>query len=330
MNKKIITNLLKFALAFGLLFALIQSGKLDFSLLAEVVKKPISLAIAFILMQVIIVLIAFRLRLLIQHRAENKISLIKMFFANWIGAFFNSVLPGSVTGDLVKILYIKDLDQKFTRRYLLLAVFLDRVIGLMGLIVVGGIVCIVNYSYLIELSPDLSHLIHINLLLLLGVLASICLIFIYPQLVHKALAPFKIGNLATKVINKVESIWKDLCQIRKQLLGLLGISMVVQTLSIIIFWYVTHPFAEGDFQLLNAFSILPVGFISIAIPISPAGLGVGHVVFDKLLNFINVTNGASLFNIYFFLVMFSNLTGVLPYLFYSNKKKIDLKNLESN
>ena len=46
----------------------------------------------------------------LNDRDPLKALLVSIFLVRVI--FFNSVLPGSVTGDLVKIFYIKELDEK--------------------------------------------------------------------------------------------------------------------------------------------------------------------------------------------------------------------------
>lgn len=330
MYKNIIKNILKFSLALGLIFWLVQSGKLDFKLLQKLIETPEIIAIAIFLMQFDHILVAIRLRIILRLKASSGLSFIRLFISNWIGIFFNSVLPGSVTGDIVKIFYIKDLDEKLSKKFLLVAVLIDRVVGLLGLIVVGGVVSLFNYETLIKLSPDVKTLININISLMACVFCVLLILFFFPSL------PIKLSNIGKKVsilkkiLLKLEEIWEDLCLFKNKLIALIGMSILIQSLGIFIFWYLVHPFAAGDMTLAATFSVMPIGFITIAIPIAPAGLGVGHVVFDNLLGYFNITNGASLFNIYFFVVLFSNLTGVIPYIFYSGKnhKKIHMADLE--
>ncbi|MBT4790200.1 MAG: flippase-like domain-containing protein [Halobacteriovoraceae bacterium] len=325
MQKTIITNLLKFSFAAGLIYWLVTSGKIDFSLLSQLMNKPLTIALIVIALQLDHMLVAFRLKVLIQKRAAKSINFLKLFISNWIGIFFNSVLPGSVTGDLIKIFYIQELDKNLTKKFLLISVLVDRVVGLIGLVLVGGITSLIHYKTLTALSYEVEKLVQVNIALVLGVFLTLGLIFFLPQLPPLISQFFQKKNIMAGLFNKLEEIWNDLCLFRNRLLLLIGLSVLVQSGAVLIFWYLTSPFAQGDFNLTTAFSIMPIGFISIAIPIAPAGLGVGHAVFDKLLGFFSITNGASLFNIYFFIVMFSNLTGVIPYILYPRKKKSVLK-----
>lgn len=331
MYKKIIINILKFSFALGLIFWLVQSGKLDFKLLLELLNTPFVIIISILLMQMDHILVAIRLRIILLQRAAKTLSLVRLFISNWIGIFFNSVLPGSVTGDLVKIFYIKDLDKNLTKKFLLIAVLMDRVVGLIGLLLIGGLASIINYDKLTSLSPDIAILIQTNIFLMFCVFLALAFLFFLPTIPNNIASFFIQKNILSNLFRKLEEIWNDLILFRKKLMALIGMSMTIQGIAILIFWYLVHPFAEGaKLEITTVFSILPIGFIALAVPIAPAGLGVGHVVFAKLLSFFQITNGASLFNIYFFVTMFSNLTGVIPYIFYSGKgnHKVHIEDIE--
>lgn len=321
MLKNIIINLLKMGLAGGLIYWLVQSGKLDFSLLNELIRTPSIIIMSLLFLQVVNGLITIRLRLLIEHRSKTGLPFFNLFCSSWIGLFFNSVLPGSVSGDLVKIFYIQKIDGSLSKKFLLLAVLIDRVIGLSGLIIVGGIASIVNYKTLAGLSPDVLILTQINIFLMICILGGFSLIYIAPKLPLIISGKLKGISRLQGILKKLEGLWIEFTNLKKKLLIQLGISMLIQALAIFIFWYITSPFAHGEFTLVSAFSIMPIGFISIALPIAPAGLGVGHVIFERLLSYFSVANGASLFNLYFFIVIGSNLTGVIPYVFMNNKKE---------
>lgn len=324
MLKKVILNILKMTFAGGLIYWLVKSDKLDFSLLNDLIQNPLPILTAIGLMQIIILLITIRLKFFLHLRTKSNLSTLRIYMANWIGLFFNSVLPGSVSGDLVKIFYIKKEDKHLSKKFLLLSVFVDRVVGLMGLVFLGGLVSLFNYGSLSSLSQDVSNLSKINIFLMLIIAVSLATIYIAPNLPLKISSSLKKIPISIlhKILNKLEIIWKDLILFKNKLIGQILISMVIQSISVFIFWSITSPYADNHFSLMTAFSIMPIGFISIALPIAPAGLGVGHVVFEKLLAFFQITNGASLFNLYFFVLMITNLTGVIPYLFFGTDKNI--------
>lgn len=326
----ILKGIFKLLFAFTLIYWLVRSGKLDFNLLAEAFEAPMKIICVILFLQLDNFIVAYRLKFLIQIKAKEAISFMGLFLANWIGIFFNSVLPGSVTGDVVKIFYIQHLDENLTKKYLLMSVFVDRVVGLLGLITISGIFSIVNYSTLSILSGEVKSLIHLNLALFVCVIITLILIFFFQNIPLLIAKPFEQVKVIGKIVTKLKEIWLDVCLFKNILMKVLSLSILIQGIAIFIFWFLTHPYAQGEFTLATAFTVMPIGFITLAIPIAPAGLGVGHVVFEKLLGFFAITNGASLFNIYFFVILISNLTGAIPYLMHSGKKDIKIKDIQDN
>ena len=330
MIKKIFVNLAKFLVAAGLIFWLISSGKLDFSLLTELLKSP---SIIFIVLAIYLadqVINAFRYLLILASKIQPPPSLGKIYIINWIGLFFSSVLPGSVTGDLVKIFYVKDMGKDLTKKFLIFSVLLDRVVGLTGLIIVGGISSVLFYSKLTALSPQIVHLVHTNIFLMLSATLCLALLFIAPNIGTNIFG--KIGQIKalSNVAQKLSDLWKNLVEFRSTLVKLTVLGMLAQSVNALIFWILAKNYAEGaSLDFTTVLSVFPIGQITMAIPIAPAGMGVGHAVFDKLLSFSQITNGASLFNIYFFFLISFNLMGIFSYIFYSGKthKKVHLQDI---
>ena len=60
--------------------------------------------------------------------------------------------------------------------------------------------------------------------------------------------------------------------------------------------------------------ILPVGMVLVALPISPGGLGVGHLAFEQLYRMIGLENGANIFHVVFMGQLALNMIGMIPYL----------------
>ena len=116
MYKKILVNIFKFSLALGLIYWLVQSGKLDFTLLNEVAKSPFKILLYISLFLGVLGIVAYRWRIILVDRCKKTLPYFLIFKSCWIGLFFNSVLPGSVSGDLIKVFYVKDLDEKLTKK----------------------------------------------------------------------------------------------------------------------------------------------------------------------------------------------------------------------
>jgi hypothetical protein len=67
---------------------------------------------------------------------EIRMRLSRAFVLNMVGAFYNTFMPGSTGGDLLKAYYASKLTPHRTRA--VMSVVVDRVIGLLALVILGG------------------------------------------------------------------------------------------------------------------------------------------------------------------------------------------------
>lgn len=319
MLKTLIKTFLKLSVAFALLYWLLKSGKLDLKLLGELVKNPWGILSAVFLAVLNLWLMSVRWRGILEARNSVKIPLRGLLRANWIGVFFSSVLPGSVTGDLVKILYVQEYDTKLSKKFVFVTILIDRVMGLSGLILLVGISSILFQGHILENAPAMKPLLQLNYVLSFIVICGIFVFIFFDRFVRRALS---MGEriLFPGIWQKFGDLWDDLVVIKKQMLKALGIAFFVQFTTVVIFWSLIYPFTTGKMDFVQALAFIPLGHIMLALPIAPSGLGVGHAIFQKLFEFSGISNGASLFNLYFVVMLCVNICGVIPYLL-SRKKQ---------
>ena len=314
---------LKFIFAISIIVWMIYNGKLDFSILTSSLQYKMAWAIGFFIMILNILLTTIRWKILLEIKSSTTLRLSTMIRLTWIGVFFSSVLPGIVTGDVVKLVYAKDLDKNLSKTYLLTSALMDRIIGLIGLLLLIGLSSAIYYDTLIAKGEHVAHLVHLNFIIFIGVIFFILAIILPAKIqnyLHIGLKKIPaVGNLISRVSSAIWDIGKN----PKALGFSIGISLVVQTLNVFAFWALATPFITGTIlSFEHALSFIPLGFVTIAIPISPAGIGVGHAAFDQLFSLYGINNGASLFNLYFICWITINLFGVIPYLMSSKKYSI--------
>jgi uncharacterized membrane protein YbhN (UPF0104 family) len=93
-----------------------------------------------------------------------------------LGIFFNMFMPGGTGGDVLKIYYlIKEIPQKKAGG--LLAVLMDRLIGLTALIIISSVIIALRYDWL-KTNPDSRHLTWVLLLILVSGLSGIIFSFL--------------------------------------------------------------------------------------------------------------------------------------------------------
>ncbi len=321
------SNLIKFflklALAVGIIYWLIQSGKLDFTLVTKSFTIGPQWLIAFCLILGQAAVSSFRWKLILEINSEKKFSIFKVMKVTWIGLFFNSFLPGAVTGDFIKLLYIRDIDPKMSKTYLVTSVLIDRVLGLIGLLSILGLSSFFFYSDIIQYGPKMEKLLHFNLLLFAGSLVFISLLFAHKSIQDKVLRLVEgIPVLGNKIHKTLEGVWLIGAN-KKNLLTCLVLSMGLQATGISAFYLLTSPFYGKPVPVEFIASLVPSGLIAIAIPISPAGLGVGHYIFDILFSFIHIEGGASFFNLFFLINVTVNSLGFFPYIFSGKKHGLE-------
>lgn len=311
--------LLKFFLAFALIIWLITSGKLDFSLIQKSFIIGPQWFIALLLLIVQVIIGSLRYKLLLETKSEKQLQFLEILRLNYIGIFFSSVLPGAVTGDIIKLIYVKKLDESFSKTFLVSITLLDRIMGLTGLLFLSGTFSFLYYSEMTSLSPKMAHVILINSILCLGVCSFFMTLISpkkYQNMIHFLI--IKIPYLGKKISNQIDPIFA-LREKKKDLFICFALSLIGQFISILTFWLLTKPFIEQVFPLKYAFTFIPVGLTAMAIPISPGGLGVGHALFANLFAIVHISNGASLFNLFFVCNLAHNCLGVIPYLTIRNK-----------
>jgi|GEM_PF-1694361 len=109
------------------------------SLLAH--SKPVPLFFAFALLGIPFLITAWRWQQLLGV-CQIKLPYGRCLTLTFLGQFYSTFLPGTTSGDIVKIVYTGKLTGQKTKSAI--TVILDRVIGLVGLIIVGFTAAVVE------------------------------------------------------------------------------------------------------------------------------------------------------------------------------------------
>ena len=313
MLKTFFLNTIKILIAAGLIYWLISSGKLDFKLLMGLRNHLAAVFIAILLSLFNLILVSLRWETILGARSKVKLTTSGLFKVSWIGQFFSSVLPGSVSGDLVKILYVQKIDKSFSKKFIFASILIDRVMGLCGLILLVGMSSILFGEKIVLNAPALAPLLKMNYVLTGVVLFSFILFLFFHNFIRYFLVKFE--SFAFKgILQKIILLWDDLVLIKSRILKAVGLSLLVQFFGVLIFWSLIQPSVDGQMNFIQALAFIPIGLMTLALPIAPSGLGVGHAIFQKLFELLSISNGASLFNLYFVVTLSVNLLGVIPYL----------------
>ncbi len=203
----------------------------------------------------------------------------KAFRLTMVGCFFNYCIPGTTGGDVVKAYYVaKNSDR---RAVSVMTVIFDRITGLLGLIVVGGLA-----GLLVLDNPTARN---VTVSIWSGVAVVVVLSAVYfsrrirsalyiDTLLEKTIYRLPGGSILSKVdeaataysSNKLTVLWAVLLSIPCHIMLATGTALAAYALG-----------SKSEFLVI--LTVMPVVFLAGSIPISPQGVGIMEALAIALL-----------------------------------------------
>jgi uncharacterized membrane protein YbhN (UPF0104 family) len=292
-----VKGLLKYGIGFGLLALVIakywnpnpQSGAPG---LEQLLQGPIDygwLAAAAVLVAVALSLQLFRWYVLVRA-LDLPFTVRNAFRLGMVGVFYNTFLPGSVGGDLLKAYFLaKEHPERKTRA--VATVIADRALGLFGLILfcaVLGSAAWAGGDARIVANPDLQWLIKVMAAIAGGSIAGFLLLGLLPQRRVDRFA----GRLkwVPKIGKSLAELWYTVWMYRQRMRTVVlcvGLSALAHFGLVFAFHSASRVFppdnpAAEQATLAEHMVVAPIGFIVQALPLSPGGVGVGEAAFAGL------------------------------------------------
>ena len=208
------------------------------------------------------------------------ISLYQAVKLTYLGLFYNNIMPGAVGGDILKGWFITYHSHKDLRLEAAVTVFVDRLIGLIGIIFVGALAGLIVGSRL--QIPLAGYTIQVRWLIwvIFAAMALAALVF----LSHRLRRLFMLSHLLEKLpfasfLRKIDQA----IQLYRRHIPTIIISFlltaVIQGLSIVAVWMLTRALHLDNVTFVHCLLIMPiVWLISSAVPV-PGGLGVMENLF---------------------------------------------------
>jgi glycosyltransferase 2 family protein len=203
---------------------------------------------------------------------------VRLFF---LGLFYNNLMPGSVGGDLLKAWYVT----KHTPKRLegVLSVFVDRVIGLVGMVLMAIFTYLAFVRGQITAGAGggkagvpgwLSQRRGVILWAAAAVGVAFVAVLAHPagraRLAHTAA---RVWSKGVDVLGRVKDAVAVYCSRPWTLLGALGLTFVSQSTVIVAFWLLGRDLGI-EAGVRYYFVIFPIMWVVGAVPISIAGLGI--------------------------------------------------------
>lgn len=248
-----------------------------------------------------------------------------------IGLFFNFFIPGGTGGDVVKIYYLLK-ETHGQRAAAILSVLVDRILGLIGLILLAGVIVAWKWDWLMS-TPMSAKGVWTTLFILSNAVGGIVFSFVITGcgLVHKLPARFpgreKLAELAV-AYNLYGRAWRHS-------LAALVLSILAHTGYFLIFYCVAEAIRADGVRtptLSELIAVMPVVNTIAAMPISLGGLGIREGLFEVYLGQLcGVSNAVAVLisSAGYLLTLAWGVVGGVIYLLYRPSEHARLREMQS-
>lgn len=236
---------------------------------------PLLLLLAFSMNAAGYLLCSWRWQILLKAQGF-RVPLIELIRAYTIGIFFNSFLPGLMSGDFMRALDISDRVSSYTRSFLIL--FVERLTGMFGLLVLAVFALPLAGWNIIGQTGVIWVLAAISALLLAAGLVLKAMPHSQGQSRLRHLPGFrKLGEIA----HNMSETSKGFASRMTAVYGCMAISIVFQA-NVVLHFYLIGLAVGIDLPLQVYFGIIPVSLFVMMIPASVNGIGIREQIFVYL------------------------------------------------
>lgn len=330
--KKAALSVLQVAVTLSVLYFLLRSPEKRAEMVRVVVEADLPWLLLGALMYIGIEIIsAVRWNMLLRVQGV-RLSLLRTHALVFIGVFFNFFIPGGTGGDVVKVFYLLK-ETSGQRAQALLATLIDRLLGMLAMVLLGGTIIAVQWDWLTAVPSTGQYLWTALTVLIVSVLGiAFSLIVSGMGWVHKLPARFpgreRLAELAM-AYNLYSRAWPV------SLLGLL-MSAVVHVGYFMTFYCAARAYETKGLDLPSLreiFTIMPIVDTITALPISIAGLGVREGLFQVFLGDLAGVSAAAAMVIAstgFVLTGVSGAIGGAIYIFYRPSEHARMREMRAS
>ena len=325
--KKILLSTARVLLATVLIVWLWQKGFLDLGQLQQSLKISYFILGLFVCASSIVVN-NWRWWILVRAVEEDH-SFFYLLKLTFLGLFFNHAIPGGVGGDVIKGYYLVK-EKRERRANALMSIIMDRLVGFwaMSFMALGSVV--LRWD-LIESSYSLR-------LITMGVLGVFLLftgLFIIARLVstESLRERFELFLNRFSLLDKFIGVFLKAYQVlnvyMKQpavIFKTFILSLLSQGLAVVFMIMAGRMMGFLDLDVMAYFFTVPLVFIVSAVPIAPAGIGVGQAASLYLFNLVigeESTLGPNVISSYQIMLFLMSLVGAYFYAMGGMNKKLE-------
>jgi hypothetical protein len=246
------------------------------------------------------------------------IRFFKLFQLTSIALFFDTILPPG-GADIIRGYFLYKshplLDNKV---FAFSSIFMDRIIGLLGLLFLALLGFFLNLHFLID-----NNIFHSTALFL--TITSFCfLLFIFLVLIIFRFKTRILRFFSNKAIfDTLEQGFASLSNYHQNLKAVFYVfllSIFCHVITFISISFLGSTVGEIQLSFINYLGLLPLSFLFSQLPIGPGFIGLGFLIFYSLFKIAGSNYGGDIFGLYLMLRILSTLPGAIFYIFLNRIK----------
>jgi uncharacterized protein (TIRG00374 family) len=308
-----LVKLLKLTAGAAIVAWLVGSGRLDLTVVSRALSNWPQLLLLLAILYAAVGITSWRWRILLRAQRIS-VGLGECFSVSMIGLVLGLGTPAGAGGDVARIYFVqRHADRKMGA--VISTVVLDRLLGLLSLLLLGGIALVMNRGLVLE-SPALLRLGSV-----VGVAIVAGFAFLVGAICLSAPASMRLQRLAARVpilrpivpFADAVAAYRDapLAIVAALLLSLLSQAAICASFALIL-----HVMGSRAMSVSALFTTVPAALIATVMPLTPASIGVGQIAFFTLFQLTSGRgiDGANAFTLYQCVYLVMSLTGLVFYL----------------
>ncbi len=250
------------------------------TILGEADWRPFVVALLIYLSGLILTFYRWYILVRAQDLPFRMVDAIRLGF---IGNLFSILLPGSVGGDLIKAGFIAK-EQRYRTRAVA-TIVVDRIIGLLGLVVLTSVLALFFWERVWE-NPPLRVILIFVWSITAGLAGAVLLIAVLPVQAQPWIDRLervpKIGHVLAELARALQLYrHRSGCLAMVLLLAMVGHVGFVMT-----YYYAAQAVPGPNPTVADHYMIVPVGMVIQAVPLTPGNLGVSEQAFKELYEIV--------------------------------------------
>jgi len=212
------------------------------------------------------------------------VSLLECFRLTYLGFFFNNVVPGLTGGDLVKAFYVARRSPG-ARATAAVSVFVDRIIGIVGLAFLGG-------SVLVFRLGDPQYRAAAIVIYVFLACAAVGGVMFFSRRIRRWCRIDRLFEILPgapgRILRKIDRAFFAYRENRTALLVAFLLSIVNHTGLMVMNIGFARSLGIDDVPVTAFFVLIPVIMMISSIPLLPGGWGIGELAYATFLGYVGV------------------------------------------